>query len=117
MIDPLPLLPHDDAPDVVQDAGDGFARDGAEAVASHGGRVGASRLPRHDRSWCACHPRPQIRHDEIHATLAETGIAGGYDTPEKRRAHPHLARFVAPVARRPAGLHARGRPSARRRRR
>lgn len=49
----------------------------------------------------------QICHKEIHATLSETDLARAYNTPEALRAHPHLARFAAWVARRPPGFNAR----------
>lgn len=48
----------------------------------------------------------QICHNEIHATLSEAELARHYHTPERLRAHPRLARFVAWVARRPPGFHA-----------
>ena len=59
----------------------------------------------------------QICHDAIHAALTETELARGYDTPEKLRAHPGLARFAAWVAKRPPDHHARGARSRRRSRR
>lgn len=49
----------------------------------------------------------QICHKEIHATLSETELARLYNTPEALRAHPHLARFVAWVAKRPPAFNAR----------
>ncbi len=45
-----------------------------------------------------------ICHREIHATLNETELARQYNTVEALRDHPRLARFVAWVARRPAGF-------------
>ncbi len=45
-----------------------------------------------------------ICHREIHATLSETELARDYDTPEKLRQHPRLAKFIAWVARRPPGF-------------
>ena len=45
-----------------------------------------------------------ICHREIHATLSETELARDYDTPEKRRQHPRLAKFIAWVAKRPPGF-------------
>ena len=56
----------------------------------------------------------QICHSEIHATLTETELARDYDTPEKLRAHPRLARFAAWIAKRPPTHHARSRRSLRR---
>lgn len=49
----------------------------------------------------------QICHKEIHATISETELARHYNTPEALRSHPHLAKFVAWVARRPPGFNAR----------
>lgn len=49
----------------------------------------------------------QICHKEIHATLSETELARVYNTPEALRAHPHLAKFVAWVAKRPPGFNSR----------
>lgn len=49
----------------------------------------------------------QICHKEIHATLTETELARDYNTPETLRAHPHLAKFAAWVAKRPPGFNAR----------
>ncbi|MCB1336529.1 MAG: HNH endonuclease [Maritimibacter sp.] len=43
----------------------------------------------------------QVCHKEIHATLTEAELARGYATPEALRAHPHLAKFAAWVAKRP----------------
>jgi hypothetical protein len=47
----------------------------------------------------------QICHNEIHATLTEADLARDYDTPEKLRRHPRLAKFVAWVAKRPPTFH------------
>ena len=49
----------------------------------------------------------QICHKEIHATLTETELARVYNTAEALRAHPHLAKFVRWVAKRPPGFDAR----------
>ena len=49
----------------------------------------------------------QICHKEIHATLSETELARVYNTPEALRAHPHLAKFAAWVAKRPPEFNAR----------
>ncbi len=57
----------------------------------------------------------QICHNEIHATLTEAELARDYDTPEKLRAHPRLAKFIAWVAKRPPTFHSKT-PGARRRR-
>ncbi|MBB95761.1 MAG: HNH endonuclease [Rhodobacteraceae bacterium] len=46
-----------------------------------------------------------ICHLEIHATLTEAELATQYDTVEKLRAHPRLAKFIAWVAKRPPGFH------------
>ncbi|KGM50050.1 hypothetical protein [Pseudooceanicola atlanticus] len=58
----------------------------------------------------------QICHNEIHATLTEAELARDYDTPEKLRAHPRLAKFFAWVAKRPPGFHSKT-PGGRRKRR
>jgi len=47
----------------------------------------------------------QICHYEIHATLTEAELARDYDTPEKLRSHPRLAKFAAWVAKRPPTFH------------
>ncbi|SDY19969.1 HNH endonuclease [Citreimonas salinaria] len=49
----------------------------------------------------------QICHNEIHATLTEAELAREYDTPEKLRAHPRLAKFAEWVRKRPPGFHSR----------
>lgn len=49
----------------------------------------------------------QICHNEIHATLTETELARDFNTVESLRAHPHLAKFIAWVARRPPGFQSR----------
>jgi len=49
----------------------------------------------------------QICHSEIHAALTETEIARNYSTIEALQAHPHLARFIDWVRKRPPGFHAR----------
>ena len=58
----------------------------------------------------------QICHNEIHATLSEAELARAYDTPEKLRAYPRLAKFAAWVGRRPPGFHSKT-PGGRRKRR
>ena len=45
-----------------------------------------------------------ICHREIHATLTEAELARDYDTPDKLRAHPRLAKFIAWVSKRPPGF-------------
>ena len=45
-----------------------------------------------------------ICHREIHATLTEAELAREYNTPEKLRAHPRLAKFIAWVSKRPPGF-------------
>ena len=57
----------------------------------------------------------QICHNEIHATLTETELARDYNTVEALRGHPRLAKFIAWVAKRPAGFHSRGVGSRRKR--
>jgi hypothetical protein len=47
----------------------------------------------------------QICHNEIHATLTEAELARDYDTPDKLRSHPRLAKFAAWVAKRPPTFH------------
>ena len=49
----------------------------------------------------------QICHNEIHAALSEAELARLYDTPEKLRAHPRLARFVAWIADKDPAFHSR----------
>ena len=58
----------------------------------------------------------QICHNEIHATLTEAELARDFDTPDKLRAHPRLAKFVAWVGKRPPAFHSKtpGRRRARR---
>ncbi|KAA9005980.1 HNH endonuclease family protein [Histidinibacterium aquaticum] len=46
----------------------------------------------------------QICHSEIHATLTEAELARSYDTPEKLREHPRLAKFVGWIRKRPPGF-------------
>ena len=55
-------------------------------------------------------------HREIHAAATEAELARLYDTPEKLRAHPQLAKFAAWLARKPAGFRVRTLKSERRRR-
>lgn len=50
-----------------------------------------------------------ICHREIHAALTEVELAREWNTPERLRAHPKLAKFIAWVAKRPPTFHA---PSA-----
>jgi hypothetical protein len=57
----------------------------------------------------------QICHNEIHATLTEAELARSFNTPEALRAHPHLAKFAAWVAKRPPEFHSRS-PGPRRKR-
>ena len=59
----------------------------------------------------------QICHNEIHAALTEAELARDYDTPEKLRAHPGLARFAAWVRKRPPDYHSRSQKGHRRRKR
>lgn len=47
----------------------------------------------------------QICQNEIHATLSETELARDYNTVEALQSHPHLAKFIAWVAKRPPGFH------------
>ena len=57
----------------------------------------------------------QICHNEIHAALTETELARDFDAPEKLRAHPKLAKFIAWIAGKPNDFHARSQKSQRRR--
>ena len=57
----------------------------------------------------------QICHNEIHATLTEAELARDYSTVEALRAHPHLAKFIDWVGRRPPEFHSRT-PGPRRKR-
>lgn len=47
----------------------------------------------------------QICHNEIHAVLSEAELARSYASVEALRAHPHLARFAAWIAKRPSDFH------------
>ncbi|MFS4439481.1 HNH endonuclease [Paracoccaceae bacterium GXU_MW_L88] len=58
----------------------------------------------------------QICHNEIHAVLTEAELARDFNTPEALRAHPHLARFIRWLAKKPPGFHGRTLRSKRRRR-
>ena len=56
-----------------------------------------------------------VCHKEIHATLSEAELARDFNTAEALKAHPHLAKFFAWVAKRPPEFlsRARGRPKKR----
>jgi hypothetical protein len=54
-----------------------------------------------------------ICHNEIHATLTEAELARRFDTVEKLRRHPKLARFIRWVAGKPPDFHARSRANHR----
>ena len=58
----------------------------------------------------------QICHTAIHAALREAELARDYASIEALRRHPRIARFVAWVARRPPGFHARTAGGRRKRR-
>ncbi|MEL6582340.1 MAG: HNH endonuclease [Pseudomonadota bacterium] len=58
----------------------------------------------------------QICHNEIHIALTERELADEYNTPEKLRSHPHLAKFVAWVAKKDPGFHSRSTRGRKRRR-
>jgi hypothetical protein len=58
----------------------------------------------------------QICHSAIHAALTEAEITRHAASVEALRAHPRLARFLAWVAGRPPGFHARTAGPRRRRR-
>ncbi|MEM9097057.1 MAG: HNH endonuclease [Pseudomonadota bacterium] len=47
----------------------------------------------------------QICHNEIHATLSEAELAREWNTVEKLRDHPRLAKFIAWVAKKPPTFH------------
>jgi hypothetical protein len=49
----------------------------------------------------------QICHNVVHATFTEAELARSHSTIDALRAHPRVARFVAWVADRPPGFHAR----------
>ena len=49
----------------------------------------------------------QICHNEIHATLSEAELARSYQTIDRLRSHPGIAKFVAWVARRPPEFRSR----------
>jgi len=57
-----------------------------------------------------------ICHRAIHAALSEAEIARDYADPERLRAHPRIARFLAWVRSRPPAFHARTAGPRRRRR-
>lgn len=57
----------------------------------------------------------QICHNEIHAALTEAELARDHNTVEALRAHPHLARFIAWVAKQRPDFHARSAGGRRRR--
>ena len=57
----------------------------------------------------------QICHNEIHATLTEAELARDYSTIDALRGHPHLAKFITWVRKRPPGFHSKT-PGARRKR-
>lgn len=59
----------------------------------------------------------QICHNEIHASLSETELARQYADIAALRAHPRLARFIAWIADKPPGFHAKTVGSLRRRKR
>jgi hypothetical protein len=58
-----------------------------------------------------------ICHNEIHAVLTEAELAREFNTVEKLRRHPKLKRFIAWVAGKPPGFHARTRANHRMRKR
>ncbi|MEM8837638.1 MAG: HNH endonuclease [Pseudomonadota bacterium] len=58
----------------------------------------------------------QICHNEIHSVLTEAELARDYNTPERLRDHPHLAKFVKWISKKPPTFHARSQKSLRRRR-
>lgn len=58
----------------------------------------------------------QICHNEIHAALTEAELARSYDTVEKLRDHPRIARFIAWVATKPPGFYSRTAGGRRKRR-
>lgn len=58
-----------------------------------------------------------ICHNEIHAAFTEAELARDYDTIEKLRAHPRIARFVAWVRGREPTFHSRTAKTTRRLRR
>ena len=49
----------------------------------------------------------QICHNEIHASLTEAELAREWNSVEKLRAHPRLAKFIAWVAKKPPGFYRR----------
>ena len=66
--------------------------------------------------WCVCYLRPQLCHNEVHAILTESELARDWNTPEKLRAHPQLARVFAWLRGKPPDFHARSRRNIRMRR-
>jgi hypothetical protein len=65
----------------------------------------------HARVLWVCRPC----HDQIHAVLSEKELAATYATREALLAQPDIARFVAWIRRRPAGLKPRSRAMKQRR--
>lgn len=59
----------------------------------------------------------QICHSEIHATLTEAELARNFDTLDKLRAHPRIAKFVDWVAKRPPDFRSKIPKGPRKRRR
>lgn len=59
-------------------------------------------------------PMHTVCHRKIHNVLDERSLARDYDTPEKLRAHPEIARFLTWVARKPPTFTSRHRGSRRR---
>jgi hypothetical protein len=55
-----------------------------------------------------------ICHRKIHAVFDERSLARRFDTPEKLRTHPEIARFLKWVARKPATFTSRHKGSRRR---
>ncbi|NRB00219.1 MAG: HNH endonuclease [Rhodobacteraceae bacterium] len=47
----------------------------------------------------------QICHSEIHGAISETDLARTYNTIDALRSHPHLAKFITWVSKRPPEFH------------
>lgn len=48
-----------------------------------------------------------ICHRKIHATLTERELSDGFDTIDRLRAHPDIARFLTWIAGKPPDFHSR----------
>ena len=63
------------------------------------------------RETVLVHP---ICHRKIHAVFSERELAVAYQTPEKLRCHPDIAKFIVWLAGKPVDFHKRTEPARRR---